>query len=207
MHTNIIQAVIFDVGGVLLRTEDRSVRRRLEQRLGLGEGEAEFLVFNSEHGRKAQLGLTSAAEHWSWLAQRLGLNEIELAQFQHEFWGGDRLDEHLIQMIRSLRSVYQIAIISNAMDDLHDLLTRKYPIADAFDLIVGSAYEHVMKPDAVIFERTLQRLGCQPQEAVFIDDFAHNVEGARRLGLQAIHYQPGLDLAEELERLGVRSRI
>ncbi|MEZ4633989.1 MAG: hypothetical protein R2856_03260 [Caldilineaceae bacterium] len=46
-----IKAVIFDVGGVLIRTEDPSPRRRLEDRSGLAPGQAEFIVFNSERGR------------------------------------------------------------------------------------------------------------------------------------------------------------
>jgi beta-phosphoglucomutase-like phosphatase (HAD superfamily) len=48
-----IQAVIFDVGGVLLRTEDRAPRQAWEARLGLEPGGAEALVFNSEMGQKA----------------------------------------------------------------------------------------------------------------------------------------------------------
>ena len=39
-----IQAIVFDVGGVLLRTEDRQPRRALEERLGLVPGEAEWLL-------------------------------------------------------------------------------------------------------------------------------------------------------------------
>ena len=76
-------------------------------------------------------------------------------------------------------------------------------MADAFDLIVSSAGEQVMKPDAAIFERTLERLEVAPYEAVFIDDFAHNVAAARAAGLAAIHFIPGIDLPAELEKLGV----
>jgi FMN phosphatase YigB (HAD superfamily) len=46
-------------------------------------------------------------------------------------------------------------------------------------------------------------LGREPAEAVFIDDFAHNIEGARAVGMAAIHYQPGIDLVAELAALGV----
>ncbi|MCB0157732.1 MAG: hypothetical protein KDD83_06345, partial [Caldilineaceae bacterium] len=61
-----IRALIFDVGGVLVRTDDPAPRRRAEQRFGLGPGRAEFLVFNSEMGRQAQHGQMSAAELWAW---------------------------------------------------------------------------------------------------------------------------------------------
>jgi epoxide hydrolase-like predicted phosphatase len=198
-----ISAVIFDVGGVLVRTEDHSRRRTIEQRLGLQSGEAEELVFNGEMGVSAQLGQITTGQLWAWLKNHLQLDDAGLIEFRREFYGGDRLDTGLVDHIRSLRSRYQTAIISNASDNLLDTLTKTYPIVDAFDLIVGSAYEGVMKPDAVIFERTLKRLGRRPDETVFIDDFSHNVEGARAVGMHAIHFKSGTDLVMALQKLGV----
>ena len=43
-----IRAVLFDVGGVLVRTFDHSGRQQWEARLGLPPGGAEALVLNSE---------------------------------------------------------------------------------------------------------------------------------------------------------------
>jgi HAD superfamily hydrolase (TIGR01509 family) len=108
-----------------------------------------------------------------------------------------------VALIRSLRPRYQTALLSNFMDELHEVVTVRYPMADAFDLIVGSCYEGIMKPEAAIYERILNRLGRQPAEAVFIDDAPHNVAGARAVGMHAIHYTPGLDVAKALAALGV----
>ena len=60
-----------------------------------------------------------------------------------------------------------------------------------------------MKPEPIIFKRTLERLGRKPAESIFIDDFLHNVAAARQLGMQAIHFQPGINLQAELDKLGV----
>lgn len=198
-----IKAIIFDVGGVLIRTMNRDGRNRLEKRLGLEPGGSEYLVFNSEMGTKAQLGQITVPELWHWVQQHLGLSDAELVAFQQDFWDGDQLDTALVDLIRQLRGCYQTAIISNAQDNLLEVVTERYPMADAFDLIVGSAYERVMKPDAAIYERTLARLGRQPAEAVFIDDFAHNIAGAEAVGMHGIHYQPGVDLRAELAKLGI----
>ena len=198
-----IQAVIFDVGGVLLRTEDRSYRRRWEEKLGLADWAADEIVFNSESGTQAQTGLITEEDHWQWVGEHLSLSPIDLAQFRRDFWAGDRLDEALVAYIGRLRARYQTAIISNAMDGLRHVLTETYPIVDRFDLVVISAEEKVMKPDAAIYERTLARLGRQPAEAVFIDDFQHNVEAARGVGMSAVHFTPDTDLAAELEKLGI----
>ncbi len=198
-----IKAVIFDVGGVLIRTEDHSYRRLWEERLDLKPGEAEDIVFNSPMGQKAQCGEVSDEALWAWIGSRLALDD-QLGVFRSDFWAGDVLDEALVEMIRSLRPAYQTAIISNATDALRESLTNQHGIADAFDLIVGSAEERTMKPAPAIFERTITALGRMPQECVFVDDFQHNVQAARDLGMAAIHYRPSTDVSAELRKLGVK---
>lgn len=198
-----IKALIFDVGGVLVRTEDRSRRAMLEAELGLPKGQTDETVFNSAMGQAAQRGEITSANLWAWVRADFGLDKQGLGHFRHEFWGGDRVNEELVALIRSLRPRYQTAIISNYMDELRESLTVKYPIIDAFDLVVISAEEKVMKPDPLIFQRTIERLERKAEECVFVDDFAHNVEGARAVGMQAIHYTPKTDIETELARLGV----
>lgn len=191
------------MGGVLVRTVDPAPRAQAEARLGLTAGQAEWLVMNSPAGRAAQHGVITTAALWAGIQKELALDDEALATFRHDFWAGDRLDTTLVDLIRSLRPHYQTALLSNFMDELFEVVTTRYPMADAFDLIVGSCYEGIMKPDAAIFERVLDRLGRQPDEAVFIDDFAHNVEGARAVGMHAILYTAGMDLAAALRELGV----
>ncbi len=199
-----IRVLIFDVGGVLIRTEDRSRRAELERELGLLRGQTDEIVFNSPMGQAAQRGEVTSRTLWNWVAADVGLDKQGLAHFQHEFWGGDRVNTELMALIRRLRPRYQTAIISNFMDDLRRSLAEEYPIGDAFDLIVISAEEKVMKPSPVIFQRTLERLGCRPEESLFVDDFAHNVAGARAVGMHAIHYRPETQMEKELAQLGVR---
>ncbi|MCB8948830.1 MAG: HAD-IA family hydrolase [Ardenticatenaceae bacterium] len=200
-----IQAIIFDVGGVLLRTEDRAPRQQWEAKLGLPPGGAEALVFNSVMGQKAQRGEITEPELWQWIGSHLDLSVLETAAFRHGFWAGDKLDTGLVAYIRQLKNRYQTAIISNYASNLRPELTDLFKIADAFDEIIISCEEKIMKPDPEIFYRALARLGRQPAEAVFIDDFQHNLAAAEAVGLAAIHFQPGLDLPAALQKLGVSS--
>lgn len=197
-----IKAVIFDVGGVLVRTVDHSYRRGWEKRLGLAEGESETIVFNSEMGRQAQEGAIADEALWAWVGQYLQLGD-QLEAFRAGFWQGDLLDRELIGFIRSLRPKYQTAIISNATDSLGSSLRDKFEIADAFDVIVGSADVQIMKPDPAIYELTLDRLNQEAEACVFIDDFAHNIEAAEELGMATVHFQMGINVPAELAKLGV----
>ncbi len=199
----LIKAVIFDMGGVLVRTTDPSPRATAEARLGLGPGGAEALVLNSPMGKQAQLGALTTDALWAWVQAELGLNDVQLMNFRHEFWAGDELDEELVAYLRGLRPRYQTALLSNFMDELPAVIGVRHPMADAFDLVVCSAFEGIMKPTAAIYERTLARLGCDPAEAVFIDDAPANIVGAQQVGLHAIHYTPGIDLPAALATLGV----
>ncbi len=198
-----IKAVIFDVGGVLLRTQDPAPRRALEVQHGLQPGQAEAITFNSEMGHAAQRGEITTQQLWAWVGQHLALPAQETTAFRAAFFAGDFMDQALMDFIRSLRPRYRTAIISNAMDDLTEVITELYPMADAFDVVVGSAYEGVMKPAPAIFRAALDRLGVAADEAVFIDDFAHNIAGAEAVGMAGIHFTPGIDLPAALARLGV----
>ncbi len=198
-----IRAIIFDVGGVLLRTEDRAPRQQWEAKLGLPPGGAEALVFNSDMGQKAQRGAISEPELWQWLGSHLSLTAAETAAFRTGFWAGDRLDLSLVALIRQLKKRYQTAVISNYASNLRQELTNPFGIADAFDEIIISCEEKIMKPDPEIFHRALHRLGRAPAEAVFIDDFQHNIDAAAAVGLATVHYRAGMDLMQALQQLGV----
>jgi putative hydrolase of the HAD superfamily len=112
-----------------------------------------------------------------------------MPQVRREFFGGDRLDSALLDYIRGLHQRYKTGVISNALDDTRSMVENRWGMTDAFDAIIISAEVGVMKPDARIFQIALQSLGVQPAEAVFVDDFPHNVDGARAIGMQAIQFR------------------
>jgi epoxide hydrolase-like predicted phosphatase len=196
-----ISAVIWDLGGVLLRTEDFSSRQALADRMGKSRTELENLVFDGDSGDRAQLGEISADEHWDNIRRILGLDAAGISEFRRQFWEGDQLDVELVNTIRRLRRSYKTGLLSNAFSDLRQVVTSILQISDAFDEMVISAEIHLMKPDARIYQHALQRLGVVAQETVFIDDMLRNVEGARRQGMNAIHFRQRSQALAELERL------
>ena len=57
-----------------------------------------------------------------------------------------------------------------------------YPVIGRLEGVVISGEERVCKPDAAIFRRCEERFGFRPEQALFFDDSAANVEGARAVG-------------------------
>ncbi|HEX9091826.1 MAG TPA: hypothetical protein VF831_10070, partial [Anaerolineales bacterium] len=67
-----IRAIIFDLGGVLVRTVDFTPRERLASWLGMDRIALEDFIFGGESGERAQKGEISLRQHWENLAGRLG---------------------------------------------------------------------------------------------------------------------------------------
>ena len=183
-----IEAVIWDLGGVILRTEDRRLRAAWESRLNLAEGELDQLVFAGEMGRKAALGQAQAEDVWRWVGSRLKLSPEELERLESEFWQGDQLDGALVQFIRELRPEYHTALLSNAWPGMRQMIENEWGIADCFDDLFISAELGLAKPDPKIYRLVLDRLDVPPPRAVFVDDFSENVKAAAALGLRAIQF-------------------
>src|SRR5262245_50691225 len=115
-----LRALIFDFGGVLVRTEDWSPRQRWETRLGLAERALDAAVFGSEAARRASRGENSVAEVWADVARALQLDAAQLDECRRDFWSGDRLDTELVALIAALRPRYKTAILSNAWSDARE---------------------------------------------------------------------------------------
>jgi glucose-1-phosphatase len=196
-----IRAVIWDMGGVLIRTEDHRSRDRLAERFGLTSSAIEELVYGHEAGKKAQRGEVTYAAHWEYLARELSLSPVQVEEFQRLFWGGDKLDHELVNYVRSLRRHYKTALLSNAFDDVRHMVRDVWKIADAFDELIISAEVGVMKPDPKIYQIALEKLGVSAPEAVFIDDFDHNVNAARALNIFAIRFRNSVQVRTDLNAL------
>jgi glucose-1-phosphatase len=200
-----IQAVIFDLGGVLLRTEDPTPRRQLAETLGLPYEELYRLVFDSDSAVKATVGKVSTESHWESVRAGLNLPEKEfqgqIEKLRDDFFGGDYLDTGLVDYIRSLRPRFKTGLLSNAWDDLRRLMEDKWKINDAFDEIIISAEVGIAKPDPRIYRLAVDRLGVDPEQAVFIDDFFHNLEAARSVGLATVHFKVREQALAELNSL------
>ena len=202
-----LRAVVFDFGGVLVRTEDHTGRRRWEARLGLGERELDRLVFDSGVAIRATVGDVPESAIWEDVAMTLKLAADQVDVLRRDFWAGDKLDPDLVAVLASLRPHYKTAILSNAWSSGRETIARVYGLDQAVDTIIISAEEGLAKPDPRLFQRVAERLGVKAEEAVLVDDYLPNVDGARAAGWQAIHFRPGLDVRAELKSLGVTPPI
>lgn len=184
-----IEAVIWDLGGVIARTHDRSGREGWEARLGLEQYGLERTVFGGEISSQATIGQANREDVWAAVGERFQLDQHQLSELQDDFWRGDSIDQRLVDFIRGLRSEYKTGMITNAWPEIRSLIEDEWRIADAFQVIVVSAEVALAKPDPAIYQLALEQLGVAAPASIFVDDMAANLEAAQALGMQPIQFK------------------
>lgn len=192
------QAVFFDLGGVILRTEHQAPRALLAERLNMTYEEIDQLVFASESSRQASLGTITTEQHWEAVMHRLGRPMTEAGAIRGQFFAGDVLDRGLLDFIRSLRTRRKTGLISNGWPDLRRYIVDN-KFEDAFDTLVISAEVGLMKPGPEIYHLALGRLGMPAEAALFIDDLPANLEGARAVGMQAVLFRDSAQTMRDIK--------
>ena len=81
-------------------------------------------------------------------------------------------------------------VLSNVGYCFHEF-SYKIPCYDRFSGIVLSCEEKLSKPDPALFRRMCERYGLKPEETLFVDDHAPNVESAKTIGLQGYCFADG----------------
>ncbi len=195
-----VRAVLFDVGGVIVRTEYQAPREHLAERLNMTYEDLVHLVFESETSRQASMGKITTEAHWAALAKRLSRPANETKALREEFFAGDILDRGLVDYIRSLRPRLKTGVVSNAWPDSREYLVRNH-VDEVFDVLVISAEVGMMKPDPHIYELALQQLGVPAEETAFVDDTRVNVEAASRMGIRGILFENAKQMRTDLEAL------
>jgi len=197
-----IKAVIFDLGGVLLRTDDPRPRIELAAQLGISRSELEESIFNNSVSLLAEAGQAAPADVWTEAARLLNRPVEEMPAINKTFFSGDRVDFELIRFIQGLRPARTTALLSNSwVVDLPRHISENLHITDTFDVVVSSAKEGIRKPDAGIYQITLDRVHARPEEAVFVDDAARNITAAAALGIHTVHFRSAQQARAELTEL------
>jgi len=185
----LIKAVIFDMGGVLLRTIDPSPREALARDYGVTTKELFNIIFTSDSSQKAESGNLSEEDHWNWAFETLGVKVEDRASFLSQWWAGDRMDYELLAFINNLRPAYKTGLLSNAWLSTRDNIAKHWGgLEQYFDVAVFSAEVKMRKPAPEFFHWLLDRLQVKPQEAIFVDDYGVNIEAAKALGMVAIKF-------------------
>jgi 2-haloacid dehalogenase len=194
-----IDAVVFDLGGVLLDWNPRYLYRELFAH----EAEMErFLaeVCTLDWHVANDLGARPVRENCAELARaHPDVAEAIMA------WG-ERSEEMIggpidgtVAILAELRAAgMPCYALTNMESETYSLRRGRFAFMRWFTGAVVSSHEGVVKPDPEIFRRLLVRFDLNAQTTAFIDDAQGNVDAALALGLQAVRFTSPASLRDWL---------
>jgi|BarGraIncu00222A_1022003.scaffolds.fasta_scaffold14794_2 putative hydrolase of the HAD superfamily len=180
-------AVLFDYGRVLSYAPSRE--ELLDFAALTGVSESEFFELYSNTRDHYDRGHADYRQHWQRFAEVAGVHipppTVErMVAMESDMW--TRLNPEMLELVREIKSNgLKTAILSNMPFDLLGELRRKFDWLDEFDVRIWSCELGVIKPEPEIYHACLAALGCDAARALFFDDRPRNVDGARRVGLEA----------------------
>jgi epoxide hydrolase-like predicted phosphatase len=193
-----IRAIVSDFGGVLTTPllaafaafqDDSGISPESlgkAMRVGLEDGE-DLPLFRLERGEisedefieRLEDGLETVLDH-----------RPHLQHFRQKFWGALHPNEPMIELMRELQaSGLKMAMLTNNVREWEPLWRSMLPVDEIFEEIVDSAFVGCRKPEARIYELTLERIGMPAEACLFIDDLQPNCEGAEAAGMQAVQFR------------------
>jgi putative hydrolase of the HAD superfamily len=193
-----IRAVISDFGGVLTnplsqafaamqRGSNISLEALGTAMARLAEQDGVHPLFELETGRLSEHDFL--ARLGGALSADLG-RPVELHGFGEAYFAELRPNEPMLDQMRELRARgYRMALLTNNVREWQPLWRPVLPIDEIFEVLVDSGFVGMRKPDAEIYELTLERLGLPAGACLFVDDIEVNCDAARELGMAAVHFR------------------
>ncbi len=189
-----IKNIIFDLGGVILDIDENIVYQELEK-LGINTTELAQSKEFFEIMSKFDTGIYTAPTFRKKTKALLGLEKMTDQKFD-SIWNAMLLDipRERIEAIEKIKKHYKVFLMSNSNEIHYDLYVRDLQLRfgyNEFDELFNKSYfsfaEHLEKPDPRFFELILDHEHLLPEETLFIDDTAVNINVAKSLGIRTYH--------------------
>ena len=138
--------------------------------------------------------------------QRLFPDHAELISLWHTGWEtmlGEAIAESVAILAELKARGTRLYALTNWSFETFPVARRRFEFLTWFQDIVISGEVKLAKPDPRIFELARTRCQLNPVTTVYIDDAPRNVEAARNLGFQALHFKEPAALRSELAALKV----
>jgi 2-haloacid dehalogenase len=204
MRNGSVDAVVFDLGGVLLDWNPRYLYRKMfddEAAMEHFLREVCTMEWHEANDRGVSFQVTCA---------QLAAEHPEHAE--HIWAWGTRTEEMVggpiagtVEILRELLALHRVRVFALTNMESHTYPVRResYDFLDWFEGTVVSSAEGVIKPDPRIFQLLLGRYGLEASSTLMIDDSARNIAAARALGMPTVLFESPEALRAELEAAGV----
>lgn len=124
----------------------------------------------------------------------------EMHRFKEIYFEALDPNPTMIELMRELKAEgYRMAMLTNNVREWEPLWRSMLPVDEIFETVVDSGFVGCRKPESRIYQLALERIGLPAEACLFVDDVAVNCEGARKTGIDAIHFRDNEQAIAEIQ--------
>ncbi len=184
-----IKNIIFDLGNVLVNVEYERFINKLKSS---GVSDETYMNF-FKGGNYRLLGYESGdIDTEQFVTRCLDGLSLKMAREEYSAAFNDMFSEiaPMSGLVRRLKEEgkYRLYLLSNTSPLHFEYIKKNYDYVNLLDKFALSYELKCLKPDDVIYSRTIEHLGIVPAESVFIDDLPENCAAAEKAGIRTICY-------------------
>ena len=196
-----IKNVVFDIGNVLVTFE----WERLAKEIGFTDKDLQVLAEKviGDRWDEFDRGVMPEDEALKYVQEVIPGLEEKFATLWHRIDEAIHVYPYVNEWMRELKSEgYKIYLLSNFPKRLFEKeANEKFDFIRYTDGKVISSFVKMIKPDREIYEYLFNTYSLKPEECVFVDDRAKNVEAAKALGMKGIIFEGYEDGSVKLKKL------
>lgn len=198
-----IKTIIFDLGGVIIPLDFKRGYQAMESVCGCRAAEIPARIASTGLVPRFETGHVEPEEFVRAICDCLGLtmNFDEFCELWASIFPGHTLIPE--SLLEALRERYRLLLLSNTNTLHFEFIRKNYPLLRHMDHFVLSYEVGSMKPAPEIYHAAIAHSGCKPEECLFIDDMAENVEAARREGMDAARFVSYEQLQSDLKERAI----
>lgn len=198
-----IKTVIFDIGNVVWRYQDKLDQLKQKWADICHTSLSDFHHIYSQYYKTMETGENTLDDFVGSINQSSNLQLFK--QAVDEIYLSPDFDSYLIpgtlDIIGQLRQKFSVGYLSNAENYLYPYIQQR--MEQYFDFGYCSWQLGIRKPDPEIFTKVLSLHHLQAPQTIFVDDVEKNIIGAKSVGLNAIHFLNPPQLLSELQQLNI----
>lgn len=196
-----ITTIIFDLSDVYLHGVAGS-GKHLQKRLGTKITDLNILLFELD---QLFLGEISEDIYWQAVIKRNNWKNASIEELKDAVRKNFKEIKGTRKIIEKLKqNGYKLGLLSNHAKEWVEYCELTYNYHKLFHTIVYSYEVGFSKPNSDIFLAILRLLKVKPEECLFIDDYIKNIETAKEIGFNTIHFKSAPDLKKKLKELKIR---
>jgi glucose-1-phosphatase len=196
-----VEAILFDLGNVLVFHDDTLLLRQLGAHAGLTADQVRLAI--AHVWAPCNVGALGGHALRAEVARALGV-ALDEPTFVRLWNCHFRRHEAVLPVIEALVGRVRLLLLSNTNDVHFEFLRPQLPVLEKFDDLVLSYQIGAAKPDERIFHEALRRAGTRPEATAYFDDIAAYVDAARQLGIRGQVFTDAPSFARQLTELGLR---